>query len=63
MSIDGEKKLDEARQHQPLKELERKWNKAKGRHSNAFWTQEWIDLAMARGARLAKFFKKLPEAP
>lgn len=33
---------------QPMEELERKWKKAKGRHSNRFWAAEWIDLAERR---------------
>jgi len=41
-------KLDKYRQNKPLHELERKWLKAKGRHSNQFWCQEWLDLAYAR---------------
>lgn len=49
-----QKILDAERQKQPIKELERKWEKAKGRHSNHYWTQEWIDLSFARGKELAK---------
>ena len=48
--------LAEERQKQPIEELERKWKKSKGRHSNAYWSQEWIDLAMARAEELDKFF-------
>lgn len=38
-------------------ELERKWVKAKGRHSNQFWAQELLDVARRRGARLAEAIK------
>ena len=62
MSEQGEKILDAIRQAQSIDELERKWNKVKGRHSNTFWEQEWIDLAMARAKRLSKLLKKLPES-
>jgi hypothetical protein len=41
--------LEEERRKQPIEELERKWNKAKGRHSNQYWCVEWLDLANARG--------------
>lgn len=51
-----QKILDEERRKQPIAELERKWNKAKGRHSNAFWTTEWLDLARARADEMVKFF-------
>ena len=61
MSKHGEKILDAIRQAQSIDELERKWNKAQGRHSNAYWTAEWIDLATARAKILAKFFKKSSE--
>jgi len=43
-----QKILDEYRRNKPISELERKWNKAKGRHSNRFWCTEWLDLAHAR---------------
>lgn len=41
---------------QPKAELERKWTKAQGRHSNQYWTQEWLDLASREGAELAAYF-------
>jgi hypothetical protein len=36
------------RQKQPITELERKWKKAQGRWSRAYWSQEWLDLAAVR---------------
>lgn len=33
-------------------ELERKWEIARGRHSNQLWAQEWLDLADRRAKRL-----------
>lgn len=47
-----QKILEEERRKQPIEELERKWNKAKGRHSNQYWTAECLDLAHAEGAIL-----------
>ncbi len=38
-------------------ELEHRWEIAKGRHSNQFWTQEWLDLAFRRGRRRAAELK------
>lgn len=52
-----QKLLDLERQKQPIEELERKWNKAKGRHSNQFWCQEWIDLANARAKQIVSKMK------
>ena len=52
-----QKILREERRKQPIEELERKWNKAKGRHSNQYWTAEWLDLAHARAREMYKFFK------
>lgn len=46
--------LEEERRKQPIEELERKWNKAKGRHSNAYWCAEWLDLAHARAEIIYK---------
>ena len=43
-----QKIIEKERRKQPIEELERKWNKAKGRHSNAYWCIEWLDLAAAR---------------
>ena len=42
-------RIAEKRRRQPMVELERKWVKARGRWSNAYWATEWIDLAWARG--------------
>ena len=56
MSEKGQMILDKYRQNKPLVELERKWNKAQGRHSNQFWCQEWLDLAHARADKTARFF-------
>lgn len=47
--------LREERRKQPIEELERKWEKAKGRHSNAFWCDEWLDLAYARAKKWYEF--------
>lgn len=33
-------------------ELEKKWQIAKGRHSNQYWAQEWLDVAHRRAERL-----------
>lgn len=51
-----QKILREERRKQPIEELERKWNKAKGRHSKQFWTSEWLDLANARAKEFVKSF-------
>ena len=56
-----QKILDEERRKQPIAELERKWNKARGRHSRAFWTAEWLDLAKARGEKMYQRLNGLPE--
>ena len=56
MSKRIQKIIDEERQKQPIEELERKWNKAKGRHSNRYWCQEWIDLSKARANEMYKKF-------
>ena len=52
-----EEKIAEYRRSKPIPELKRKWDKAKGRHSNRFWTVEWLDLAHARAKKMAEFFK------
>ena len=45
-----------------MAELERKWAKAKGRWSNAYWSAEAIDLAFARGSDLhAKLKERLSD--
>ena len=46
--------LKEERRKQPIVELERKWSKARGRHSNAYWCIEWLDLSAARAHELWK---------
>ena len=51
MAEEIQKRLAEVRAKQPIEELERKWRKAKGRHSNAFYAVELLDLAKARAAR------------
>lgn len=51
-------KIAEYRQQQPMSELERKWNKAKGRHSNKYWCAEWLDLAQAMANEMAKKLKE-----
>ena len=53
-----EKRIEKYRRSQSLEELERKWLKAKGRHSNAFWSAEWLDLAHKRAEKLWKWFNK-----
>lgn len=55
-------RIAEIRQHQPMAELERKWEKARGRYSNRYWIQEWLDLAQARGREFVKKLKPLPFA-
>lgn len=50
-------RIREFRQKQPIAELERKWNKAKGRWSNQFWAAEWLDLSSARAAELNRGIK------
>ena len=57
--MDREARIAAYRQRQPLAELERKWNKARGRHSNRYWIQEWVDLADARGREMARIIEKL----
>ena len=42
-------------------ELERKWAKAEGRHSNQFWTQEWLDVAKRRAKHIAEYFRDTME--
>jgi hypothetical protein len=39
-----EDRIAEKRRQQPREELVRKWNKAQGRHSKHYWSQETIDL-------------------
>ena len=48
MNKERQAKIDKIRRSQPINELERKWKKAKGRHSNQFWAVEWLDLAIRR---------------
>lgn len=57
-----QERIDAIRQRQPLAELERKWLKARGRHSNRFWAQEWLDLCAARAAELSAKLRELPWA-
>ena len=40
-------------------ELERKWKKARGRWSNRFWAQEWLDVADREAQRLADYFARI----
>ena len=44
--------IQEKRRKQPIAELQRKWDKAKGRHSNHYWTVEWLDLCYAKAEEL-----------
>lgn len=37
-------------------ELERKWQKAKGRHSNHYWIQEWLDVIDRQAAKFISYF-------
>ncbi len=53
-----QKILEEERRKKPIEELERKWNKAKGRHSNRYWCAEWLDLAAARAKIMYESFFK-----
>lgn len=57
MDSDITKRIEEIRQSQPMEELERKWNKSKGRHSNQFYTQEGLDLADRRAKELSTRLK------
>ena len=52
-----EERIAEYRRNKPLDELARKWNKAKGRHSNKFWSAEWLDLSHASTKVFARFFE------
>ena len=52
-----QEKIDKYRRQKPIKELKRKWHKAKGRHSNRFWCMEQIDLAHAIAKRFREFLK------
>ena len=49
-----QKILDAARKKQPVEELRRKAQKAKGRHSKNFWIQEEIDLADAEAREICQ---------
>jgi len=51
-TVDECEVLDAERQKQPIAELERKWEKAQGRHSNRYWCQEWLDLAKAMASEM-----------
>jgi hypothetical protein len=59
---DREKRITEYRRNKPIAELERKWNKAKGRHSNHYWCAEWLDLAHARSREMARFFMRFEKS-
>jgi hypothetical protein len=37
-------------------ELERKWEKARGRWSNRYWAQEWLDVAHREAEKLDLYF-------
>jgi hypothetical protein len=66
MSADRENRITEFRRSQPEAELERKWNKARGRHSNSFYIMEWLDLAWVRAEALYQRIQacsRLPAAP
>lgn len=54
MSEERLAKIKTYRQRQPMAELERKWNKAKGRYTNKYWTAEWLDLAQAKANEMSK---------
>ena len=47
-------RIAEYRLCQPLAELERKWRKAQGRHSNQYYIQEFLDLCDARASEWVK---------
>ena len=55
-------RIAEKRSRQPIAELERKWMKARGRHSNSYWSAEWLDLASARGRILLQKLRPSLEA-
>ena len=62
MSSVIEDKITEYRQKQPLYELIRKFNKAKGRHSKNYWIQESIDFTHAIAAGMESKMVPLPLA-
>lgn len=62
MDDDRQKRIAEYRRNKPIAELERKYNKAKGRHSNQFWCVEWLDLAHARAREMSRFFMRFEKS-
>lgn len=56
MTDERSERIKQARQSQPIAELERKWNKAQGRWSRRYWAQEWLDLAAARAKEWSAWF-------
>ena len=53
-----EERIAEYRRNKPFDELERKWKKARGRHSNRMWCAEELDLAHAFGKKFADLFNR-----
>lgn len=53
-----QKILREERRKQPIEELRRKYEKAKGRHSNHYWFAEELDLADAKAEEIVKLFNR-----
>ena len=54
MSAARARAIELCRVRQPVKELKRKLDKAKGRHSNDRWCQEEMDLAAARSIEILR---------
>lgn len=55
MSEDRRRRIDEARQKQPIEELRRKARKARERAN--LWSQEELDLAKARARSFMRFIR------
>jgi hypothetical protein len=54
MSAERARAIEMYRVRQPAEELERKLDKAKGRHSNDRWCQEAMDVAAARAIEILR---------
>jgi len=52
--------FEKARRNQPIEELQRKWDKARGRWSKNIWGAEWLDLAWKEGEKMALYFHPYP---
>ena len=58
MSKKRQEKIDKFRRMKSVKELERKFNKAKGRHSKNYWCVEHLDYVFALADELYFWFEK-----